>query len=107
MDDKKQGEKIDPYKLRVKNPETTFFPQAEEENTFLGIRKGDLIVCDRAAEALDGKTVIADMDGDLSLWRLARKDGKAYLLGEEREKEITGREHVFIWGVVTWILREG
>lgn len=99
-------ERIDPYKLLVgDDPESTFFLRAGGEAPEFGIRKDDYIVVDRGAEARDGKLIVARMDDELGIMRLVRDNG-AFLEADGKRLEITGREHVYIWGVVKWILRE-
>lgn len=98
--------RIDPYRLLVgDNPESIFFLKAGLENPEFGIRREDYVVADRRAEALDGKLVVASLDGELRIMRLKRENG-VFLEAGGKRMEITGREHVFIWGVVKWILRE-
>lgn len=98
--------KIDPYRLLVKNPDSTFFLQAGGEMEEFGIHGGDTLVVDRQAEAPDGKMVIAVFGGDLRVMRLVRKDGRAFLTADGKEMEITGLEHAYVWGVLMWVLRE-
>lgn len=98
--------RIDPYTLLVRDPETTFFLQAGADMPEWGISKGDMLVADSGAEAPDGKKVIAELDCQLRLMQLSKRDGRAWLSAEGREMEITGRKHVHIRGVLMWVLRE-
>lgn len=65
-----------------------------------------MLVAESSAEALDGKKVIVELDGELRLMALSRRDGRAWLAADGREMEITGLEHVYIRGVLMWVLRE-
>lgn len=99
-------ERIDPYRLLVgDDPENTFFLKAGGDMPEFGIHEGDYIVVDRQAAALDGKLVVARMDDELGIMRLVRENG-VFLEAEGRRIEITSREHVFVWGVVKWVLRQ-
>ena len=97
---------INPYELLVLNPDSTFFLKEGVDMPEFCISKGDYILVDRQAEAENGKIVIASFDGWLRLMRLIRRDCEAFLSDREMEKEVTELEHVFIWGVIRWILRE-
>lgn len=88
------GPRIDPYALFVRNPETTFFLQAGADMPEWDISKGDMLVAESSAEALDGKKVMVELDGELGLMALSRRDGRAWLAADGREMEITGLEHV-------------
>lgn len=70
-----------------------------------GIHQGDYIVVDRRTEAQSGKLVVATLDGELNVMRLVRENG-VFLEAAGERMEITGREHIFIWGVIKWILRK-
>lgn len=98
--------RIDPYALLVRNPDSTFFLKAGSDMPEWAISKGDTLVADSGAEAPDGKKVIAELDGELRLMALSRRDGRVWLAAEGREMEISGREHVYIRGALMWVLRE-
>lgn len=103
---KEKANRIDPYKLLVSDsPDSTFFLQAGMEMPEFGIVAGDYIVVDRQAEAKDGKLVVATLDGELRMMRLIRDNG-VFLEAAGKRMESTGQEHVFIWGVIKWILRQ-
>lgn len=96
---------INPYKLLVKNPSSTFFLESEMNIPLFGINIGDILVVDREAPAEDGKKVVAVISGNPVVKKIERRGVKSYLIDVGEEIEITGREHIFIWGVVSWILR--
>lgn len=53
--------------------------------------------------------VIAALDGELTVKRLVRRKGRALLLPENLtypEIDITDREYVHIWGVVTYVVHK-
>ena len=103
-------EKIDLHRLVVKNDVATFFLRAAGESMVgAGIFDGDLLVVDRSVEATHNRIVIAALDGELTVKRLVRQKDKVYLAPENPDYpkfDITNREHVFIWGVVTYVVHK-
>ena len=72
-----------------------------------GIHEGDLLVVDRSIAPVPGKVVIACVEGEFTVKRLARRGGRLLLLPENPaylEIDITECENVEIWGVVTYVL---
>ncbi len=68
---------------------------------------GGSIVVDRSIPARHGRIVIAAIDGELTVKRLVRQKGRVYLAPENPDYpmiDITDREYVHIWGVVTYCL---
>lgn len=94
----------------IRHPAATFFLRATGDSMKdAGIFAGDLLLVDRSLEPLDGKIVIAAVNGELTVKRLCRKNGKTRLLpANTRFKpiEITGEEDLVIWGVVTLVMHE-
>lgn len=92
----------------VKNPPATFFLRAAGDSMIgVGIHNGDLLIVDRSVDANPNRVVIAALDGELLVKKLARKNGKTWLLPanpDYPEIDITHREYVHIWGVVTYVL---
>ena len=74
-----------------------------------GIFDGDILVVDRSIPAEHNRIVIAALDGELTVKRLLRQKGKAYLAPENPaypKFDITNREYVHVWGVVTYVLHK-
>ena len=94
----------------VKHESATFFLRAHGLSMInAGIHDGDLLVVDRAISAEHNKVVIAALDGELTVKRLVRRHDKVLLVPENPdfpEIDITEREHVHIWGVVTYVLHQ-
>ena len=103
-------EQINLHELVVKNPAATFFLQAAGDSMIgVGIHDGDLLVVDRSAEARHNRVVIAALDGELLVKRLKQRGNRCWLCPanpEFPEIEITDREYVHIWGVVTYVLHK-
>ena len=101
---------LDLHEHLVRNPAATFFVRASGDSMReAGIHDGDLLVVDRALEAAHGKIVIAVLDGELTVKRLLRKGGRVALAPANPdfpEIDITQREHVHIWGVVTYAVHK-
>lgn len=102
--------KINLHDFLVKNNAATFFLKAHGESMLgAGIYDGDLLVVDRSVEAGHNKIVIAAIDGELTVKRLLRRQNKVVLAPENPdypEFNITHKEHVHIWGVVTFAIHK-
>ncbi len=94
----------------VRHPSATFFVRVQGDSmTGAGINAGDILVVDRAQEAVDGKIVIAALDGELTVKRLRTRDGKVVLEPENpiyRPLAVTDEMNFVIWGVVTSVVHE-
>lgn len=98
------------HELVVRNPAATFFLRAAGDSMLgAGIHDGDLLVVDRSLDATHNRIVIAALDGELLVKRLVRRGNRAWLEPANPEFpsiEITAREYVHIWGVVTYTLHK-
>lgn len=103
-------EQINLHELAVKNPAATFFLRATGDSMIgVGIHDGDLLVVDRSAEATHNRIVIAALDGELLVKRLRQRGRRSWLSPANPdfpEIEITNREYVHIWGIVTYVLHK-
>ena len=94
----------------VRRPAATFFVRVQGESmTGAGINPGDILVVDRAEEARDGKIVIAALDGELTVKRLSRRDGRVMLMPENPAFEpipVNEEMSFVIWGVVRSVIHE-
>lgn len=103
-------EQINLHEIAVRNPAATFFLRASGDSMLgAGIHDGDLLVVDRSAEAAHNRVVIAALDGELLVKRLVRRGHKTWLVPanpDYPEIDITNREYVHIWGVVTYVLHK-
>ncbi len=97
---------LDIHRMLVKSPASTYFIKVMGESMIgAGIYDGDLLVVDRSKLAQNGKVVIASIEGEMTIKRLVRKNGRVLLMPANpkfKPIDITGNEEAFIWGVVTY-----
>ena len=102
--------KLDLHEHLVRNRAATFFLRAHGDSmTGAGIHDGDLLIVDRSEAAGHNKVVIAALDGELTVKRLIRRNGRVLLTPENPEYseiDITEHEHVHVWGVVTYAIHK-
>jgi DNA polymerase V len=93
----------------IRNPAATFCVRATGESmTGAGIFSGDILIVDRSREAVHGSIVIAVVEGELTVKRLYRKDGRLILNPENPAYQpihIDGEMELTIWGVVSGVTR--
>ena len=103
-------EQINLHELIVTNSAATYFLRASGDSMIeCGIRDGDLLVVDRSRDASHNRVVIAALDGELLVKRLQRRGKKTFLVPanpDYPEIDITHREYVHIWGVVTYVIHK-
>lgn len=89
----------------VDHPDATFFVRvAGDSMTGAGIFDGDLLIVDRSLDPADGDVVVAVLDGELTVKRLARDRHGVYLHAENpRYPDIRPARmgENLVWGVVT------
>ena len=99
---------LDLHEHLVRNPAATFFVRAEGDSMReAGIHDGDLLVVDRSLEAAHGRIVVAALDGELTVKRLKRRNGRVLLAPanpDYPEIDITEREEIHLWGVVAYVI---
>lgn len=94
----------------IHNPSATFVLQATGDSMVeAGIFSGDWLLVDKSLEATDGKIVIAALNGELTVKRLSRREGRVQLLPANPKYapiEVTEELDMVIWGVVTCVFHE-
>lgn len=102
--------RLDLHEHLVRNEASTFFLRAHGESMLgAGIHDGDLLIVDRALEASHNRVVIVALDGELTVKRLVRRQNQVLLMPENPNYDpvdITEREHVHIWGVVSYVIHK-
>lgn len=100
---------LDLNELVVRHPAATFFVRVEGESmTGAGIHSGDTLVVDRAEEAADGRIVVAAIDGEFTVKRIRRANGRLLLAPENPDLpplEVSPESRFEVWGVVTYVIR--
>jgi DNA polymerase V len=92
----------------IDRPAATFFVKVTGHSmTGASIHDGDLLVVDRSIEAVDGKIVIAAVNGELTVKRLTLKSGEVWLMPENPAfppLQLKEGLDCVIWGVVTRVI---
>lgn len=99
---------LDLNEYLIKHPAATFLVKASGDSMInAGIQSGDILVVDRSLEAVDGKIIIAALNGELTVKRLRRQQGQFQLLAENPNYpaiDITEEYEIVVWGVVTHVI---
>lgn len=102
--------KLDLNQHLIKRPSSTFFVRVSGDSmTGAGILDGDLLIVDRSVSAEDNKVVIGVVNGNFTVKRIRKKDGKIFLQPENpkfKEMEITTDMDFSIWGVVIYVIHK-
>ena len=89
----------------VREPTATFFVRARGDSMIgAGIHDGDLLVVDRSLEATNGKVVIVSINGELTVKRLCKSEGRSWLIPENPDYppiDFQEQDDTHLWGVVT------
>lgn len=99
---------VDLGKHLVRDPSSTFVMKvAGLSMRDAGIDDGDELVVDRGLAAEDGRIVVADIDGELTVKRLKR-NATGWLLQAANpdfaDIPVSSKSELSIWGVVTYVL---
>ncbi|MDH3256900.1 MAG: translesion error-prone DNA polymerase V autoproteolytic subunit [Nitrospinota bacterium] len=92
----------------IKHPSATYFVKASGDSmTGAGIFDGDLLIVDRSLEPAHGRVAIVELDGQLTVKRLLKSQGRFSLHSENASTppiELQEETEVVVWGVVTHVL---
>jgi DNA polymerase V len=102
--------KLDLNKHLIKHPAATFFVRVTGDSMIdAGIHPGDILIVDRAIEAVNKKVVVAVIDGELTVKRI-RHTKSGLILSPENENYspiAIDKDAAFeIWGVVTSVIHK-
>lgn len=78
------------------------------ENTYLGVRTGDVLLVDRMLPPAVGRLVLAVQGGEIGLCRYIEHEGGRFLVSGVRGEdpvEVVPEHGVHIWGVVSALCR--
>ena len=101
---------LDLNELLIKHPAATFFVRVSGNSMFgAGIHDGDLLVVDRSLEPIDGRIVIAVVNGELTVKRLRRRGDRFSLSPANAQYnviDIDKDSELQVWGVVTCVIHK-
>jgi DNA polymerase V len=104
-----EEDEIDPIACVVRHPSATFWWRVSGESLMdEGIHDGDLIAVDRAGKKRVGRIVLAVVDGNVTVKKLAKRDGRYWLDPKSKGRDFTPilvTESTEIWGVVAGVVR--
>ena len=94
----------------ISHPAATFFVKVQGFSMInAGIYPDDMLIVDRALEAVSGKVIVAIFEGDLTIKRLLIENEKWFIVPENEEFspiEITEETDFSVWGVVTYAIHK-
>lgn len=100
--------RLDLNEYLVRHKEATFFLRVKGSSMAgANIHDGSLLIVDRSIEAKHNDIVVADIDGDLTVKRLYKRDGVVKLLAENEafpEIVIKPDSELVVWGVVRHVV---
>ena len=100
--------RLDLNEYLVQHPSATFFVRvAGDSMTGAGIHDGDILIVDRSLEPANGGIVVAAVNGELTVKRLMKRDGRCILKPENDafgSIEAAEQNEVHIWGVATCVI---
>ena len=101
--------KLDLNEHLIKHPSATFYVKVEGDSMIdAGIFSGDMLIVDRALEAIHKKIIVAVVDGEFTVKRLIIKKNNVIFLQPENSNypaiEILDEMEFEIWGVVTNVI---
>jgi DNA polymerase V len=100
---------VDLNEQLVRNKPATFFMRVSgDAMTGAGIFNGDVVIVDRSIKAVNGKVIIATLNGEMLIRRLEKTFNKIRLIPETPrlaaiDVDLSGAEFS-IWGVVTYVI---
>jgi DNA polymerase V len=101
---------IDLNEQLIRNkPATFFFRMKGDAMKEAGMFDGDILVVDRSVKLVNGKVIVAILNGELLVRRFHKNFSSAFLIAEnERFKNINLAEftNFSVWGVVTYVIHQ-
>lgn len=101
---------LDLNEYLVPHQETSFFVRVKGHSmTGAGIFDGDMLVVDRSLEPVSGKIIVAVVDGELTVKRLAFEKGRPILQAQNphfKDIVLKDTQELLCWGVVTSTIRK-
>lgn len=101
---------LDLNELMIQHPAATFFVRVSGDSMIdAGIQSGDILVVDRSVEPANGKIVVAVVDGEFTVKRLIKRQGKILLRAENSrfpDLSIDPDSDFEVWGVVMYVIHK-
>lgn len=101
-----RGIDLNEHLIRNK-PATFFFRMKGDAMRDMGIFDGDILIVDRSLKLINGRIIIAILNGELLVRRFHKNFSSAFLIAENsRYKNINLAEFsdFSVWGVVTYVI---
>ena len=109
VDESKEGQ-LDLNAHLIGSPKDTFFVRVSGDSMIdAGIHDGDLLIVDRKQRVINGKIVIAVVNGDLTVKRIFMEEDKVILYPENPDFsaiEVSNDNDFMTLGVVTNVIHE-
>lgn len=103
-------ERLDLNSYLIKHPASTFFVKVEGDSMVdAGIYNNDLLIVDRSLTPKENSIVIAAVNGELTVKKLKRVNGKLCLIPENKFYpliELKDETDLRIWGVVIYSIHK-
>lgn len=103
-------ERLDLNSYLIKHPASTFFVKVEGDSMVdAGIYNNDLLIVDRSLTPKENSIVIAAVNGELTVKKLKRVNGKLCLIPENKfypSIELKDETDLRIWGVVIYSIHK-
>ena len=100
---------IDLNEQLIRNKPATYFMRVSGDSMAnAGIYNGDIVIVDRSIKPINGKIVIAVIDGEMLIRRLEKTINRIRLIPETPKLspiDVSEFNDFKIWGVVTYIIR--
>ena len=103
--------RIDITRLLIDQPAASFIAQVADDGMSMidaGIRPGDYLVVNKAAEWVNGSIVVARIGDEFTLKRIRKRGRRIFLLAANEAfppLELTEENDCEVWGVVTGSFR--
>jgi DNA polymerase V len=101
---------IDLNEQLVRNKPATFFMRVSGDAMVgAGIFDGDVVIVDRSLKPVNGKVVIANLNGEMLIRRMEKVFNKLRLLPETPRLapiEVDPSGEFSVWGVVTYVIHQ-
>ncbi len=93
----------------VKNKESTFYARVSGNSMEgAGLSDGDMLVIDRSLNPENNKVAICYLDGEFTVKRIIKREGKVFLKPENKnykEIELNEDNELIIWGIVIYVIK--